>query len=104
MRVKLLLLTIFIGGLVILGSGCKRTTTAAAETSGFAPGAFPPTLSNTDYHDRAWTRTDCLTCHETGVQNAPVTVHKTLTPEAKQVKCRSCHVLIPGSEPSLVAK
>ncbi len=76
--------------LLVALSACEKTTPGAS--GDYAAGAFPPTLSNKEYHQRAWTRTDCLTCHETGVQGAPRMKHTSLTPLAKEVKCRSCHV------------
>lgn len=64
--------------------------------SGFAANAFPPTLPDAEWHREAWTRQDCLACHETGVGDAPIVRHKGLPAIALKVKCRSCHVLIPG--------
>ncbi len=80
-----------------LSSGCGETTTA--QTGEFAPGAFPPTLSDEEYHQDAWTRTDCLVCHEEGMQDSPLVKHVSLPDLAVKVKCRTCHVLIPGSKP-----
>ena len=85
---------------LVAAGGCNTGATAGPDDSGdFAPGAFPPTLSDTEYHEKAWTRTDCLTCHEGGANNSPVTEHTSLPPIAKSVKCRSCHVFIRGSKP-----
>ena len=53
-----------------------------------------------DYHKNAWTRTDCMTCHEAGVQEAPKLRHVSLPDLAKHAKCRTCHVLVPGQEPA----
>ena len=64
--------------------------------SGFAVNAFPPTLPDQKWHQNAWRRQDCMDCHETGVQDAPIVRHIGLPALAKQVKCRWCHVLIPG--------
>ena len=83
---------------VILVSGCQHSGEAQAQ-SDFAPGAFPPTVSDTDYHRRSWTRSDCLACHETGVQEAPVMRHTSVPALAKDAKCRTCHVFIAGSPP-----
>ena len=66
------------------------------DDSGFAPGAFPPALSDMEYHRPAW-GTTCLGCHETGKEDAPIVQHTSLPPQAKLVKCRTCHVLVPGS-------
>ena len=83
------------GALVALAA-CQKTKSANAE---YAPGAFPPVLSNAEYHQRAWTRTDCLTCHESGVQKAPKMKHASVTKLAKGSKCRSCHVTASAQEP-----
>lgn len=72
--------------------------TSEAEEPAFARNAFPPTVSDTDYHRDPWRR-DCLRCHETGVQEAPRVVHRGMPAILTNVKCRSCHVLIPGSKP-----
>jgi hypothetical protein len=70
----------------------------------FAKDAFPPTVSDVEYHKTAWYKNDCLRCHETGVGDAPMALHKTMLSDAqrailKTAKCRSCHVLIPNSKP-----
>jgi hypothetical protein len=65
----------------------------------FAKNAFPPTVSDTDYHKDAWYKDDCLRCHETGVEKATRIQHKDLPAILLTAKCRSCHVLIPGSSP-----
>ena len=83
---------------VILVLGCQRSGQAQAQ-SDFAPGAFPPTVSDMDYHRRSWTRVDCLACHETGIQEAPVMRHVSVPALAKDAKCRTCHVFIAGSQP-----
>lgn len=64
--------------------------------TGFAVHAFPPTIPDRDWHRDAWIREDCLACHETGVQEAPIVRHRGLPALTLQAKCRSCHVLIPG--------
>jgi len=79
--------------------GCDAPVSSGAQQDGFAAGAFPPTLSDMDYHADAWTRADCLTCHEKGVNDAPQVRHTSLPAAAKDSKCRSCHVLIPGQKP-----
>ncbi len=83
--------------LVVL-SGCEQEGQAQVE-SDFAPGAFPPTLSDTEDHRNSWTRADCLTCHETGENESPVMKHDSLPELAKEAKCRTCHVFIEGSQP-----
>ncbi|RMH12667.1 MAG: hypothetical protein D6695_05945 [Planctomycetota bacterium] len=64
--------------------------------TGFAAHAFPPTIPDQAWHHEAWIREDCLSCHETGVQDAPIVRHRGLPALALQAKCRSCHVLVPG--------
>ena len=81
----------------ILLSGCEQTGSAESD---FAPGAFPPTLSDTEYHRNAWSRADCLTCHAKGIQEAPTMDHTSVPALAKDAKCRTCHVFIPGSQPA----
>ncbi len=82
----------------VLLSGCEQTGQAQVD-SPFAPGAFPPTLSDTEDHRNSWTRADCLTCHETGENESPVMKHASLPEVAKQAKCRTCHVFVEGSQP-----
>jgi len=65
----------------------------------FADFAFPPTISDVDYHKDAWIKDDCLRCHETGVGEATVVKHEGMKPILLAAKCRSCHVLIPGQAP-----
>ncbi|HGY91206.1 MAG TPA: hypothetical protein ENK43_08555 [Planctomycetes bacterium] len=66
----------------------------------FALNAFPPTLSDTKQHRKAWRRNDCLRCHETGVGAAPEVRHKGMPDLLKVAKCRSCHVFEPGKKPT----
>ena len=65
--------------------------------TGFALAAFPPTIPDRPWHKDAWMVNNCLDCHETGVQDAPRIRHEGLPDIAYQSKCRTCHVLIPGS-------
>jgi hypothetical protein len=65
----------------------------------FAVNAFPPTVSDTEYHKDAWYKDDCLRCHETGVEDATIVKHENMPPILLTAKCRSCHVLIPGKKP-----
>lgn len=60
----------------------------------FAKNAFPPMIPASDYHAKAWTRDDCLLCHESGVKGAPRIVHEGLPPLLLQSKCRTCHVQV----------
>ncbi len=83
-------------GLVALAAGC---TTKATSTE-FAEGAFPPTLTDMEYHRNPWARTDCLACHAAGVNDAPKMEHVSLPPLAEEAKCRTCHVLVPGDVPA----
>ena len=99
MNTNLAALTLLIAGLVAATAGCGQGAKASGDASKFVPGAFPPTLSDREYHEKSWTRTDCMTCHEKGTFGAPVTKHKSVVPIAKEAKCRSCHVFIKGSEP-----
>lgn len=65
----------------------------------FLETAFPPTVPDTDWHRGAWWTDDCMRCHETGVADAPKLVHQGMPDVLLTAKCRSCHVLIPGSKP-----
>ncbi|MFG0251884.1 MAG: multiheme c-type cytochrome [Phycisphaerales bacterium JB038] len=67
--------------------------------TGFADNAFPPTLSDTDWHRDGWEVNDCLRCHETGVEDSPPIRHRGMPEILVAAKCRSCHVLIPGEHP-----
>ena len=81
----------------------QEEATAAPTASGdertprFIPNAFPPVLPDTDRHQRAWLRDDCMRCHETGVELAPMVKHAGMPDILLTAKCRSCHVLIPGT-------
>jgi hypothetical protein len=65
----------------------------------FDDNAFPPTIPDTEWHQKAWLESNCLRCHETGVGDAPMIVHEGMPDILLSAKCRSCHVLIPGSAP-----
>ena len=74
---------------------------AASEGEGHGEAAGPEfevmeagTLSAEEYHTNSWTREDCLTCHQQGVQNAPRMRHVSLPEIAASAKCRTCHVLV----------
>ncbi len=71
----------------------------APEEVKFAKNAFPPTISDTDYHETAWLKNDCLRCHETGVEDATLVQHEAMPDILLTAMCRSCHVLIPGQAP-----
>ncbi len=79
-----------IGTLALSGCG----SSSASADAEFAPGAFPPILTGEEYHVGAWTRTDCLTCHEEGLDDAPKMRHVSVVEIAADSKCRTCHVLI----------
>ncbi len=81
-----------------------RTTPAAkgssrSENVQFASNAFPPTIPDSQDHQDAWQRNDCLRCHETGVDGAPAVRHAGMSPILLKAKCRSCHVFIKGAAP-----
>ncbi len=66
--------------------------------TGFATNAFPPLIPDTEWHQEAWLRQDCLRCHETGVGDAPMIIHRGIPEIALYAKCRSCHVLVDGHQ------
>jgi len=70
--------------------------------TGFAGNAFPPTLSDTDWHRDGWLVNDCMRCHETGVMDGPVVMHKGMPERLVTAKCRTCHVLIPGDDENAI--
>jgi hypothetical protein len=78
-------------------------TTPGGKESGkgqeYAPNAFPPVVSDVDYHKGAWMKNDCLRCHETGVGEATEVEHKDMPDILLTAKCRSCHLLIRGQLP-----
>ncbi len=78
----------------------KPVMQAKPHDEDFAANAFPPTLSDTKQHRKAWRRNDCLRCHETGVGEAPEVRHKGMPDLLKVAKCRSCHVFEPGKKPT----
>ncbi len=65
----------------------------------FEANAFPPTIPDTNWHQEAWLKDDCLRCHATGVEDAPRVRHEKMPKILLVAKCRSCHVLIPGAGP-----
>ena len=100
MNREFIALLVLVAALQIICSGCGNVVkeTSATEPD-FPPGAFPPTLTDMEYHQKDWIRTDCLTCHEEGVNNAPKLKHVSVPDIAKEAKCRTCHVFVPGSKP-----
>lgn len=87
----------------------KKEEPPAREQGAFTDDAFPPTVSDVEYHEGAWFKNDCLRCHETGVGIAPVVKHESMLSDAqrailKTAKCRSCHVFVPGSKPRVTEK
>ena len=83
--------------MLLSACGGKSNT---AEGSDFAPHAFPPTLTDTDYHQKAWANPSCLLCHEHGLEDAPIVKHEGMPDYLKAASCRTCHVQIEGSTPS----
>lgn len=69
---------------------------AAKEVKGkasrFDDNAFPPMMPNSESHQNAWNKDDCLMCHTRGIQGAPLIRHENLPKILLQSKCRSCHV------------
>ena len=59
------------------------------EESKFAAHAFPPTLSDVDYHQNAWEVIDCMDCHADGIADAPLVVHQGLPERLMTAQCRS---------------
>ncbi len=81
-------------------AGCgDQAGGGTAEASECAPGAFPPVLTDMDYHQKAWVKSACLTCHEQGVNGAPKTEHRGMQENLKEAKCRTCHVFVKGLKP-----
>ncbi len=98
-RTKIAFVPVLALGMVLLVHACGNQSGQVAE-EGFALGAFPPVLSDTDYHEDSWTRDDCLTCHEKGKDDAPITKHESgIVDHAKDAKCRTCHVFVVGQPP-----
>lgn len=93
MKLNALILVVCLSpGLLIL-AGCNQDSSgSSSDSAGFAPGAFPPTISAKEHHKKAWTNKDCMVCHENGINKAPKMIHSSLTELAKQSKCRTCHV------------
>ena len=86
-------------GLALIALGCGGEPVEVAE-EGFALGAFPPVLTDTDYHENSWTRDDCMKCHEKGQEDAPIVEHKSgIVDHATEAKCRTCHVYVRGYVP-----
>ncbi len=87
---------LLIGALALSGCDSSQSSTDSNlnARADFVAGAFPPTLSGEDYHLQPWTRTDCLICHEQGVDKAPPMRHTSVPEIAASAKCRTCHVLI----------
>jgi hypothetical protein len=96
-RVIYLAMPALLLGLAFL-TGCQGEVDPEAKD--YANGAFPPILTDMDYHRNSWTRDDCLTCHEQGVNDSPKLEHKSgLVEHLKQAKCRTCHVFVAGAQP-----
>lgn len=84
--------------ILVMAPGCTETPTAQAQMSDFAEGAFPPIMTDEEYHERDWTRSDCLTCHESGKKDSPIMEHSGMPEHQKVAKCRTCHVLVKGAK------
>ena len=67
---------------------------APATGPAFEPNAFPPMIPASRSHPQAWTRDDCLLCHDDGMRGAPKLVHEGMPQLLRRVKCRSCHVQV----------
>ena len=63
--------------------------------TGFATQAFPPTMPRKQWHQDAWTPEECLECHETGEDDAPIVKHDGMSPLLLKGSCRTCHVMAP---------
>ena len=77
----------------------KVGTFDVASGGDFATDAFPPTLPDQMWHRDIWTPEECLECHKTGEEDAPIVQHEGLPPRLMKAACRTCHVLIPGQKP-----
>jgi len=75
----------------------ETTNAEVAHEAEFLSNAFPPVIPDTDWHQEAWFRDDCLRCHETGVGQSPQIVHEGMAQILLKAKCRSCHVFIEGT-------
>ncbi|GJM26086.1 MAG: hypothetical protein DHS20C16_25010 [Phycisphaerae bacterium] len=77
---------------------------APGTDSRFNANAFPPMMPNSESHKNAWIKDDCLLCHQSGIQGAPLIMHKDLPPILLEAKCRSCHVQVRAIEREPVRK
>jgi len=64
------------------------------DSEGYEPYAFPPMIPASVSHGNAWTKDNCLLCHESGVRGAPKVKHAGMSKLLLSVKCRSCHVQV----------
>ncbi|KAA3615206.1 MAG: hypothetical protein DWQ01_00340 [Planctomycetota bacterium] len=96
-----LLALLSLAALATLAVACGPAEAGGDEAGDFASNAFPPTLSDTDYHQNAWSDSaeTCMVCHKTGINDAPKVVHEDMAAVLLDAKCRSCHVLIEGQQP-----
>jgi hypothetical protein len=60
----------------------------------FLATAFPPMIPSSASHRHTWTRDDCLMCHESGTNRAPLVRHEGLPRLLLTAKCRTCHVQV----------
>ena len=97
---RFVVVAVLLGAALCVGACGGEESNVDADSGEFAWGAFPPVLTDEDYHELAWTKPGCLHCHEKGEQNSPKTVHAGMPDFLKEAKCRTCHVLIRGLKAS----
>lgn len=83
----------------VVNSAPESASTESSAAATFVPtefddNAFPPTLPGDENHSGAWLRTDCLMCHESGIQDAPLVQHNGMSKLLLSGNCRSCHVVV----------
>ncbi len=84
----------------IPGSKPRERAKKSDEPGEFEENAFPPMIPASGSHKQAWTRDDCLMCHEDGTKGAPKLVHDGLPRRLQTAKCRTCHVQVRSVEAS----
>ncbi|MDP6849480.1 MAG: hypothetical protein QGH51_04490 [Planctomycetota bacterium] len=101
---KLLLTTLTLFLTVACSGGVDNAVHAANPDDTVYPvefysGAFPPILPNDEDHKMdsrdSWMKDNCLTCHENGKNDAPITKHEGMADILVQAKCRTCHTSNP---------
>lgn len=73
------------------------TSQPASRVDFFARSAFPPVMPDTEFHQNAWVRKDCLLCHRWGVHGAPAVRHEGMPKIVLAARCRTCHLIVRGS-------